>query len=214
MAAKGWQDAKGGRRGVDEARGNRGRGRMVEEEEEVEEEERGVSGQPGSSRATRRNPLSHPPSYPPSLSSRRPCQPPVLLLLLILFLFHVLSKPLPTSTTFASFPTRGGWRWSPIRPTFHAHTPRCVPILLLHASVDCPRLIARFHPSSSFSVVVSADLFRADRSNKSLSYWFTPRNQVRGFDRGLHSGGTFGGRDVRWEGISVRRCWENKPRDL
>lgn len=80
---------------------------MVEEEEEVEEEERGVSGQPGSSRATRRNPLSHPPSYPPSLSSRRPCQPPVLLLrlllLLILFLFHVLSKPLPTSTTFASF---------------------------------------------------------------------------------------------------------------
>lgn len=174
MAAKGWQDAKGGRRGVDEARGNRGRGRMVEEEEEVEEEERGVSGQPGSSRATRRNPLSHPPSYPPSLSSRRPCQPPVLLLLhlllLILFLFHVLSKPLPTSTTFASFPTRGGWRWSPIRPTFHAHTPRCVSILLLHASVDCPRLIARFHPSSSFSAVVSADLFRADRSNKSLSY--------------------------------------------
>lgn len=109
-----------------------GGGRMVEEEEEVEEEERGVSGQPGSSRATRRNPLSHPPSYPPSLSSRRPCQPPVLLLLLlILFLFHVLSKPLPTSTTFASFPSRGGWRWSPIRPTFHAHTPRCVPILLL-----------------------------------------------------------------------------------
>lgn len=97
---------------------------MVEEEEEVEEEERGVSGQPGSSRATRRNPLSHPPSYPPSLSSRRPCQPPVLLLrLLILFLFHVLSKPLPTSTTFASFLPAGGGGGHPSGQPF-THTRR------------------------------------------------------------------------------------------
>lgn len=134
-------------------------GRMVEEEEEVEEEERGVSGQPGSSRATRRNPLSHPPSYPPS---RRPCQPPVLLLLLLLLLilFLFLSKPLPTSTTFASFPTPRG-----VAVVTHpfTHTRRTV---RSHPSPPFRRLIARFHLflSSSFSAVVSADLFRADRS--------------------------------------------------
>lgn len=38
-----------------------------------EEEERGVSGQPGSSRATRRKPRYHPPSTPRFLSSKRPC---------------------------------------------------------------------------------------------------------------------------------------------
>lgn len=99
------------------------------EEEEVEEEERGVSGQPGSSRATRRNPLSHPrcPSHPddPANPLPTPC-----FVLLILFLLLVLSKPLPTST-FASFSTRRGWRcWSPIQPSSHAHTAKpCVPIL-------------------------------------------------------------------------------------
>lgn len=177
MAAKGWQDAKGGRRGVGEARGNRGRGgrvgwwRKKRRWRRRKEESRVNRGQVALPDATRS------PTHPPTLHPSHPDDPANPL----------SSSSASSSSSSSSFSTSypnlcplllplppSYPRWSPIRPTFHAHTPRCVPILLLlHASVHCSRLIARFHPSltsSSFSAVVSADLFRADRSNKSLSY--------------------------------------------
>lgn len=146
-------------------------GRMVEEEEEVEEEERGVSGQPGSSRATRRNPLSHPP--PPPSNPSHPDDPANPLLRPP----HPLPslRPIQTSahfSTFASFslPAGGGW-WSPIQRSFHAHTANGAspsPVRTVGrdlSPVFTPSFSSCFLPLPfSFSAVVSADLFRADRS--------------------------------------------------
>lgn len=158
---------------MDEARGNRAGGqeggwkvgRMVEEEEEVEEEERGVSGQPGSSRATRRNPLSHPPSplpppRPPGrLSSRRPCQPSS-------FSSYPLPPPaLASSSSSSSFSTsypnlcpllylclllftRRGWlvvtHPAKLSRTHCEHGASPSPSASA-GSYSCPRLIAGFH---------------------------------------------------------------------
>lgn len=149
----------------------------------MEEEERGVSGQPGSSRATRRNPLYHPSTRTtPLIQTTLPT--PCFVLLLILFLLHILSKPLcPRPPSSPSLPAGGG-SGHPSRKAY-THAPRtCVPVLCFH---NHPRLVAgfpAFHPSVALfgGAVVSGDLSCTDRLF-AASYSIHSTNDVLGRGR-------------------------------